>query len=257
MNRFAGKVCIVTGGAGQIGRAVVQRLGVEGGKVAVVDYNGKALTEVISVFQNKNLIVKGFEVDVTDRIAVKKMVEDVVNEWGRVDVLANIAGGGNNATIHEMTEQQWLDVLNLNLTGTFFCIQAVVDQMAKQGGGMIVNTSSTAKDGVIWYKQAGIGRSNYSAAKAGLIGLVRSLALELAEHNININNVIPGPIMTDESREGFEALEKDDRVTAPPSTIIPLGRYGTPEEVASAFAFLASEDASFITGESLYVSGGL
>lgn len=186
MDRFKDKVCIVTGGAGHIGSAVVKKLASEGGKVAIVDLNKELLNKTYSAMKAKDYDIISVETDVTSRSSVQRMVKTVLAHWGRIDLLANVAGGGKNAWITEMTEEEWTDIINLNLTGTFNCIQAVVNIMAENGGGKIVNTFSTAINGVIWFKQAKIGRSNYAAAKAGLIGLTRTLSMELAEYNINI-----------------------------------------------------------------------
>lgn len=257
MNRFEDQVAIVTGGAGWIGRAVARRLAQEGSRVALADIDQSKLEEVSGLLAGEGHKVIGVQTDVTDRGSVRNMVDAVLSEWGKIDVLVNVAGGARNAAVEEMSEEIWRDAIDLNLTGTFYCIQAVVKHMADRGGGKIVNTSSTAKDGVPWYKQANIGRANYSAANAGLIGLTNALSLELADHHINVNTVVPGPVKNPRNKESFEQLEADERVTASPLTLIPLGRYGTPEDVAKAVAFLASEDADFVTGHSLYVSGGL
>jgi 3-oxoacyl-[acyl-carrier protein] reductase len=156
-----------------------------------------------------------------------------------------------------MTDEAWERVLTVNLTTAFLCTRAAARVMREQRYGRIVYISSTAKDGVPWFAQAGVGRSNYAAAKMGLLGLARAAAAELASHGVTVNVVVPGPILTPRTAPGFRRLEEDERVRAKPLDVIPLGRYGVPQDVANAVAFLVSDDAAYITGHELYVSGGL
>ena len=252
-----GKVAIITGCAGHIGEAIAEKIGLEGANLVVSDINFKKLNTKVKKLLALNIKCIAVVADVTKRSDTVRLVEKAIEEYGKVDILVNVAGGPKNASILDMTEEDWEYVFNLNLKGTFNCIQAIVKHFIHQGSGKIVNISSKAKDGVPWYSQAGVGRSNYASAKAGLDGLTRSLALELAPYNININNVVAGPIMTPDVQEEFNRLENDANVKASPLTIIPLKRYGTPEDVAGAVKFLVSKDADYITGHSLYVTGGI
>jgi len=255
--KLKGKVAVVTGGGGYIGGAIAERLGAEGASIVLGDINKEKLNSKSEYLTSLKIPNVSVVTDVTKRKDVENLTMQGLEKFGKVDILVNVAGGAKNALVLDMTEEDWDNVINVNLKAAFNCIQATVRHFINQGSGKIVNISSKAKDGVPWYSQAGVGRSNYAAAKAGLDGLVRALALELAPHNINLNNIVAGPIMTPGVRGEFERLENDENVKASPLTIIPLKRYGKPEDVANAVLFLVSEDADYITGHSLYVTGGI
>jgi NAD(P)-dependent dehydrogenase (short-subunit alcohol dehydrogenase family) len=183
------------------------------------------------------------EADVTNRGEVEAMMNHVVGEFGRLDVLVNNAGINRDAMSHKMTEEQWDQVLTVNLKGTFLCAQAALSRMRERGWGRVINTSSIGSLG-------NIGQANYAASKAGVIGLTRTLALEYAKFGITVNCVAPGPVMTRMLASVPEAIR--DKIVAK----VPMGRIARPEEVAGVHAFLASEDAAFITGQVLFVDGG-
>jgi 3-oxoacyl-[acyl-carrier protein] reductase len=171
-------------------------------------------------------------------------VNRVVGEFGRLDVLVNNAGVNRDAMSHKMTEEQWDQVLAVNLKGTFLCAQAVLAGMRERGWGRVINTSSVGSLG-------NIGQANYAASKAGVIGLTRTLALEYAKYGITVNCVAPGPVMTRMLAGVPEAIR--EKIVAK----VPIGRIARPEEIAAVHAFLASEDAAFITGQVLFVDGGM
>lgn len=240
------KVAIVTGAARGIGKAIAETLARRGCDVVVADINlelaEETAREIAATTNQKTLAVK---VDVSDYASANAMVERALAEFGRVDILVNNAGLTRDKLIMRMEEADWDIVINVNLKGAFNCSKAVVRPMMKQRYGRIVNISSVSG-------QAGqTGQANYSASKAGLIGLTKALARELASRQITVNAVAPGFVLTaltqDLSDELKEAILK----------ATPLGRMGKPEEIAYAVAFLASDEAAYITGQVLAVDGGM
>jgi NAD(P)-dependent dehydrogenase (short-subunit alcohol dehydrogenase family) len=242
--RLAGKVALVTGAAGGIGAATARRLAREGARVAINDARADGLDAVaadIEVAGSKALVMTG---DVARRADCERMVGDVITAFGRLDILINNAGINRDAMAHKMTEEQWDAVLDVNLKGTFLCAQAALPGMRERGWGRVVNTSSVGALG-------NVGQANYAASKAGVIGLTRTLALEYARYGVTVNAIAPGPVMTamlagvpDPIREKIVAQ-------------VPVGRIAAPEEIAAVHVFLASDDAAFITGQVLFVDGGM
>jgi len=253
--RIKDKVALVTGAAGYIGREVAKRLAEEGAKVIVNDIDQDGIDRVVNEIKEKGGEAIGIKADVTKKDQVESMVDDVVKRFGRIDILVNVAGVPKFGLVTEFPEEDWDFEMDVNLKGSFNCIQAVARYMKKQNYGKIINISSTAKDGVPWFYHK--GQAAYASSKAGLIGLTRALTYELAPYNINVNCVVPGPIETAENKKVFDFIEEDPQIKAPPKKVIPLGRLGKPIDVANAVLFLASDEASYITGHSLYVSGGL
>ena len=240
-----GKVAIVTGAAQGIGRAIAETLALCGADVAVVDLDaGRALEAVAAIEQHgrRGLAVKANVAEWTD---VKAMVEQVVTDLGRVDILVNNAGITRDGLLLRMKEEDWNLVLDVNLTGTFHGIKAVLPVLMKQRGGAIVNIASVV--GVM----GNAGQANYAASKAGVIGLTRAVAREYASRGVTVNAVAPGFIDTAMTHglvgESRDALLKQ----------IPLGRLGTPDDVAQAVRFLVSPAAAYITGHVLHVNGGM
>jgi NAD(P)-dependent dehydrogenase (short-subunit alcohol dehydrogenase family) len=252
------RVAVVTGAANGLGREIALVLAREGAKVAVGDLEAAGVERTAASINESlaggsggaALAVAG---DLTEEGPAARLIEAAVARWGRLDILVNNVGGSRNAKIWEMRVEDWDFVLRLNLRSTFLCTRAAAPHMMQQRYGRIVCMSSGAREGTPWtaYYQGGAA---YSASKAGVHGFVRDVALELAEHGVNVNAVAPGPIDTERAGPGLRRL--DDTVEFSPSRMTPLHRIGLPVEVAHAVLFLASEEASYITGHTLAVAGG-
>jgi 3-oxoacyl-[acyl-carrier protein] reductase len=242
---LAGKVAIVTGAAGGLGLAIAQRLASDGAAVVLADIDLKgaeAARETIAVRCARALAQR---VDVSDPKDVAALVERTLAELGRLDIMISNAGiGGTHAFLDEPIEH-WNRVLAVNLTGVFLCGQAAARAMVKQSAGRIVNIASIS--GV----RAGSGRTAYGTAKAGVIQLTKQMALELGPLGINVNAVAPGPVET-----ALTLRDHTAQTRAAYNALVPLERYGTPQEIAAAVAFLSSEEASYINGQTLCVDGG-
>ena len=238
--RLEGRVALVTGAESGIGAATARRFAREGAIVVVNDVDVELARPVVTELQKAGARALSVAADVTKRADVEAMVNHAVAEFGRLDVLVNNAGINRDA----MTEEQWDQVLMVNLKGTFLCAQAALTRMRERGWGRVINTSSIGSLG-------NIGQANYAASKAGVIGLTRTLALEYAKFGITVNCVAPGPVMTRMLASVPEAIR--EKIVAR----VPIGRIARPEEIAGVHAFLASEDAAFITGQVLFVDGGM
>ncbi len=244
--RFEGKTAIITGGSNGIGRACAKRLASEGARVAVVDFcEVEAAQGLIDEAKELPGEIRAFQADVRDADRANELIDQLMEEWEQIDVMVNSAGIVRDGLMGAMTRQQWLDVVEVNLGGTFNYCHAVTKPMMMNRSGAIVNLSSTAAE------FASRGQVNYAASKGGVNGLTRSLAKELAGRKVRVNAVAPGMIET-----GMSAAV---RSLAGPKLkeVIPLKRVGQPEEIAQAVTFLASDDASYITGQILRVDGGL
>ena len=244
--RFEGKTAIVTGGSRGIGRACVMRLATEGAKVALVYHsNQQAAEALVAELQSAPGEVRAVQADVRDLGLAHQIVDGLFEEWEKIDVLVNSAGVVHDGLLGAMTQQQWRDVIDTNLGGTFNYCHAVTQPMLMARRGSIVNLSSTAAE------FAARGQVNYAASKGGINGLTHALAKELAPRNVRVNAVAPGMIETDMSQvvRGIAG----DQI----KKMIPMKRIGQPEEIASVVAFLASDDAAYLTGQVLRVDGGL
>jgi 3-oxoacyl-[acyl-carrier protein] reductase len=243
--RLANKVAVITGSGRGIGREMARLFAAEGARVAVADVNPETARATAGEIAADGGEACPAGADVTDPAQVESLVRLVLGRWGRLDVLVNNAGVGLNRSCLDTTLAEWEQVLAVNLTGTFLCSQAAARLMVRQGGGRIVNVASISG------QRGGQGRAAYGAAKAGVIQLTRVMAVELAPRNVYVNAVAPGPVDTDQSRQNHTPATRrayHDR--------IPLKRYGEHREVAAAALFLASDEASFITGHTLNVDGG-
>jgi 3-oxoacyl-[acyl-carrier protein] reductase len=253
MGRIEGHVAVVTGGANGIGRAIALRLAEEGARVALGDIDETGLARTAEAITAAGGQVTTLVGDVTEEAPAEALIAAAVDRFGRLDILVNNVGGSRNAKVWEMRAEDWDFVLRLNLRGTFLCTRAAAPHMMRQKSGRIVCISSGAREGTPWtaYYEGG---SAYSAAKAGVHGFVRDVALELAQHGINVNAVAPGPVDTE--RTGPNLKKLNETVEYSPNRMTPLGRLGLPREIANAVLFLASPEASYITGHTLPATGG-
>lgn len=246
MTDLTGKTAIITGASRGIGAEIAKRFAQAGAKV-VVNYSGsqekaEAVVEAIKENGGEAIAVKA---DVADSEAVKAMVDAAMDTFGSVDILVNNAGITRDNLMMRMKDDEWDDVINTNLKGVFICTKAVTRQMMKQRSGRIVNIASIV--GVM----GNAGQANYVASKAGVIGLTKTTARELSSRGITANAIAPGFITTDMTDELGEDIQKTMLAQ------IPLGRFGKPEEVAKAALFLASDDSSYMTGQTLHLDGGM
>lgn len=249
MFELTGKTAIVTGAGSKngIGRATALAFAKQGADVAVCDLNAEGVQEVskeIEALGRKSLAI---QVDVTSPESVEKAVQIVLNEWGHIDILANIAGITQPIKVIDTSPTDFDRIVAVNMKGTFLFSKAVIPFMMKQKYGRIINMSSVSA------KRGGgvFGGAHYSAAKAGILGFAKALAREVAPYNITVNSVAPGLVLTD-IRGGIEPEEEQRKMAAD----IPLKRLGKPEEIAAAICFLASDEAAYITGEEIDINGG-
>jgi 3-oxoacyl-[acyl-carrier protein] reductase len=246
MNRFSEQVAVITGGGRGIGRAIALRLAEEGARVDVISRSLENATATATVLnQQRADAARPYAVDVVDGDAVAAVCTQLTKDFGRVDILVNNAGVTRDRLSMRMSENDWDAVLDTNLKGAFHFVQQLQRPMMKQSYGRIINITSVS--GLMG--QA--GQVNYSASKAGLIGLTKALAREIASRNVTVNAVAPGFITTDMTAELPEKLR--DHVL----TLIPLERFGAVEDIAAAVAFLGSREAGYITGHVLTVDGGM
>jgi len=242
------RVAVVTGGGSGMGRAICQHLARQGNKVAVLDIDGEAADAVAKEVQAENGTARGARVDVSDRPAIDGALDEIRTDFGPIGIMVTSAGIEGFADFLEIDAAAWDRMMAVNLTGTFHCLQAVVPDMIEAGWGRIVTISSSSA-------QSGTRRmSHYVASKGGVIALTKALALDLAPHGITVNTIPPGVIDTPMMRRPIEsgAMASMEQVLAR----APLGRAGTPDDIAATCAFLCSEEAGYITGQQINVNGG-
>jgi len=242
--RLRDKISIITGSARGIGRATALKFAAEGAHVVVCDLDQTSIDAVVKTITEQGGKASGFVVDVTDRSSIDAMVSAVIAEYGRIDTLVNNAGIVQDARMINMTDDQFDKVIDVNLKGTYNCAKAVIDAMLMQQSGVILNASSVV--GIY----GNFGQTNYAASKFGVIGMAKTWAREFGRNGIRANAVCPGMIETDIIK-GIP-----DKVLQSITDRVPLGRLGKPEEIANTYAFLASDEASFINGAVIEVSGG-
>lgn len=240
--RLENKVAVITGGASGIGLAAVKRFVIEGAKVAILDYNEQAGEQVVANYGDE---VAFFKVDVSNQEQVQQAVKAIAERFGKIDILINNAGITRDASLLKMSAADFDKVIQINLNGVFYCTQAVVPYMIEQKYGKIINTSSVSAE------RGNFGQTNYTATKAALIGMTKTWAKEFGRKGINVNAVAPGFVETDM----VESVPSE--ITGMISTITCMQRMGKPEDVANAYLFLASDEASYITGHVLHIDGGI
>ena len=243
--KLEGRVALVTGASQGIGRACALALAREGASVAVAARNQQKLEELVAEIAAAGGKSAAFVMDVSDEAQVKSAIKSAIGQFGKIDILVNNAGITRDQLVMRMKRADWDAVLNTNLTSAYLCIQQVIGSMLKQRWGRIINITS------VFGQMGQAGQANYAASKAGLIGLTMAMAREVASRNITCNAVAPGFIETSMTA----VLSEEFKQNAVKS--IPLGRVGLPEDIANAVCFLASEEASYITGHVLNVNGGL
>ena len=245
MPRLLGKVSLITGAVQGIGLATAKKFAQEGAKVVVCDIHAEAVNAAVAQCQALGAQVEGHTMDVTQRDQVDAVVAAVLARHGRIDVLVNNAGITQDARLQNMTQAQFDRVIDVNLRGVFHCAQAVANTMVAQGSGVILNASSVV--GIY----GNFGQTNYAASKFGVIGFTKTWSRELGPKGVRVNAVAPGFIAT-------PILNTiPEKVIAEMAQRVPLRRLGQPEEIANVYAFLASDEASYINGEVIEVSGGM
>lgn len=252
--RFESKVAVITGAGDGIGKAVTKIMAVEGGQVAAVDISGPALAALAEEIELGGGQITTIEADVLDIQQARNMVDKVLEAWGKIDILVNAVGGStiispSDAPVDDLAMDDWDKIINFNLRGTFLCTNAVMGQMKKQGSGKIINISSIAGHGV-----SESSSSAYAAAKAGIIGFTKKVAKEGGPYGITCNAIAPGLTLSNRIKPRWterSAAEQQSFIES-----IPLRRVAHPEDQAKVITFLASEDADYVTGVTIDVSGG-
>lgn len=243
MKRIENRVAIITGGTAGIGAATAIRFAQEGAKVIVWD---KVIRDLfVADVQSKGLDISFDQVDITNYEDVCTATKRVADKCGKIDILINNAGITKDASLKKMTPEMWQDVMNVNLTGTFYCVKAVSEYMVVAGYGRIVNCSSVVG------LYGNFGQTNYVATKAGVIGMTKTLARELGRKGITVNAIAPGFIATE------MVAKMPEQVLEGMKAKVPMGRLGTPEDIASMYLFLASDEASYCNGATFSVDGGM
>ncbi len=242
--RLKNKVALITGGGSGIGEATVLKFSEEGAKVVINDVNKDNANKLAEKLKAKGCEALVCIADVCKKSDVEKMIKQIIDKFGRLDILVNNAGINRDSFAKKMSEEQWDKVIDVNLKGTFLCAQAALITMMEQKSGKIINTASIGALG-------NLGQANYSASKAGVIGLTKTLALEGARYNINVNCVSPGATNT------AMTAGMPPEIAQKIKEKIPLRRFAEPNDIAEMHLFLASEESSYITGQVIFVDGGI
>lgn len=243
MYDFSQKIVVITGAAQGIGAAMAERFLKDGAKgVALLDFNAEKLKETVARLDMEQSRTMAVTCDVSDPADVREAFGKVIARFGAVDILINNAGITRDAMSYKMTEEQFDTVLKVSLYGAFYCVQQVVNSMKERGYGRIISMSSIANRG-------NVGQTNYSSAKAGIVGMTKTLAMELSAKGITVNCIAPGMIHTDIIKTVPEKIQEQMKAQ------IPMHRFGKPEEVANLAAFLASDEAAYISGQCINING--
>lgn len=245
MNRFDGKVALITGSARGIGKSIAHLFAQQGAQVIIADILQEAIDATVHEFTSNGLKAVGYQCNITSEEEVEHFMKDIYQKFGSIDIIVNNAGITADTLLIRMKKNDWDKVLNVNLTGTFICTQKAAKYMMKQRHGKIVNVSSII--GFI----GNAGQANYAATKGGIIAFTKSVAKELASRNINVNAVAPGFIRTAMTEALPEEIQQKYLEN------IPMKRFGTPEDVGKLVLFLSSEDADYITGQTIIIDGGM
>ncbi|WP_338753640.1 3-oxoacyl-ACP reductase FabG [Bacillus sp. FJAT-52991] len=243
--RLKEKVAIITGAANGIGLAAAELFAKEGAKVVIADFDEELGTKRVQELTEKGYDVAFSKVNVVDRDSVDAMVKLTIDRYGHVDILVNNAGITRDGMLWKLSAEDFQRVLDVNLKGVFNCTQSVIPHMISQGSGRVINTSSVS--GVY----GNVGQTNYAAAKAGVVGMTKSWAKELGRKGINVNAVAPGFVETS------MVATVPEKILDQLKTTIPLGRLGSPKDVANAYLFLASDESNYVNGITLHVDGGI
>ncbi|AXE20419.1 short chain dehydrogenase [Runella rosea] len=252
MKRFQNKVCFVTGAGSGIGKATALSFGREGGKVVVTDINEAAAQAVVAELLASGAEAIALKVDISKRTDVESAVKTTVETFGRLDCAVNSAGIAGTVSLptHEYPEENWLQMMNINLTGTWYCVKAELTQMLAQGGGNIVNIASAA--GLVGQPT----NVPYAASKHGVVGITKTAAIEYATQNIRVNAICPTAIETPMLMEGRRKLAHNPEALEQAKNLQRMKRMGQPQEVADVALWLCSDESSFITGHAMAVDGG-
>ncbi len=255
--RVKDKIAVVTGAGSGMGKAIAKRLAGEGAAIVVADINEAGMNATVSELTAQGARAAGVKVDVSSRDDVQRAMQHIVDQFGRIDILVNNAGVTRHRPFLSLNSEDWDVVLAVDLKGVFFCCQAAAPHMIRQRHGKILNISSISGTGASSHAAGGsqAGNSNYAAAKAGVIQLTKTLARELGPHGINVNSVAPGFVLTPLTGATRSPQEVEEHIAAR-AAMAALGRPGTPEDIASVVLFFVSDDAAFVTGQTLYVDGG-
>jgi NAD(P)-dependent dehydrogenase (short-subunit alcohol dehydrogenase family) len=241
--RLQGKIALVTGGARGIGFTIAKALAAQGAIPVIADINEEGARDAVATLQGSEGLALG--VNVAEQASITAMIEAIIARYGRLDILVNNAGIGGNTPFLDIKLEEWNRTIAINLTGAFLVAQACAREMVKQGGGKIINIASLSG------QRGGHGRAAYGSAKAGLELLTKVMAVELAEFGINVNAIAPGAIETEMAK-----FAHDQATRAAYNYLIPMRRYGTPEEIADAAVFLCSDESRYVHGHTLNVDGG-
>ena len=255
--RLKDKLAIVTGAGAGMGKTIATRLCGEGACVVVADINEDAINTTLGELAAAGHKASGHKVDVSNRNQLKDMMTAIVEQYGQIDILVSNAGVTRHRPFLELNDEHWDAVLAVDLKGVFYCAQAAAPHMIKRRYGKILNISSISGTGASSHAAGGsqAGNANYASAKAGVIQLTKTLARELGPHGINVNSVAPGFVLTPMTATSRSPKEVEEHIEARKKMAV-LNRPGKPEDIANAVLFLVSDEASFITGHTLYVDGG-